>query len=303
VDYLAQVQRGIDYIEDHLDAELPLGDVARRAGISRWHFQRIFKALTNETLKTYIRSRRFACALEKLRETDERILEIALASGFDTQESFTRAFKRAFGVTPATYRRRKPRLPFPRKARFDADYLRHIHANVSLEPEMVERPATTLVGLRTPFYGVDSEKNNLGAKLPSLWAAFLGRMHEVPQRVAGRAYGVVRQCGEDSERLDYLAAAEVHACGDVPAGMVRLELAPTRYAQFTHRGPAAEVDRTVSYVYASWLLRSGLRHTSGPDLEIYDARYHAESAESVIEYAIPVTAGSPGPTSSPRTRR
>ena len=122
MNYLDEVQRGIDYIEANLDAEIELAEVARRAGISQWHFQRIFKALTNETLKTYIRSRRLANALDKLANTRERILEIALASGFETQESFTRAFKLAFGVTPASYRRFGSRFQFLRKVQFDASY-------------------------------------------------------------------------------------------------------------------------------------------------------------------------------------
>jgi AraC family transcriptional regulator len=104
MDYLAQVQRGIDYIEANLAHDIQAADVARHAGISHWHFQRIFKALTNETLKTYIRSRRFSQALEQLAATQERVLDIALAAGFETQESFTRAFKKAFSVTPARLR-------------------------------------------------------------------------------------------------------------------------------------------------------------------------------------------------------
>ena len=47
---ITTIQRGIDYIEDHLDDELTLHDVGRAAGLSAWHFQRSFKALTNETL-------------------------------------------------------------------------------------------------------------------------------------------------------------------------------------------------------------------------------------------------------------
>ena len=71
--YLKQVQRGIDFIEEHLDFDIQSAEVARRAGISHWYFQRIFKALTNETLKTYIRSRRMANALNKLSGSDQRI--------------------------------------------------------------------------------------------------------------------------------------------------------------------------------------------------------------------------------------
>ena len=75
--YLRQIQEGIDFIEAHLESDIALSEVARAAGMSQWHFQRIFKALTNETLKTYIRSRRLASSMERLLSTDLRILDIA----------------------------------------------------------------------------------------------------------------------------------------------------------------------------------------------------------------------------------
>ena len=93
MNYLKQVQKGIDYIKANLDFDLALAQVAQEAGISQWHFQRIFKALTNETLKTYIRSRRLANALDKLHLTQNKIIDIALCAGYESQESFTRAFK------------------------------------------------------------------------------------------------------------------------------------------------------------------------------------------------------------------
>ena len=132
MDYLRQVQKGIDYIEANLDVDIATSDVAQHAGISHWHFQRIFKGLTNETLKTYIRSRRMSGALDALASSQARIIDIALASGFETQESFTRAFKCAFGVTPSAYRKHGTRFQFLRKVRFDAEYLQHIHQSVSL---------------------------------------------------------------------------------------------------------------------------------------------------------------------------
>jgi AraC-like DNA-binding protein len=98
--YLEQIQRGIDFIETHLAFDLDTAEVARHAGISHWHFQRIFKALTHETLKTYIRSRRLAVALEALLVTEQRIIEVAVAAGFQSQESFTRASSRS--IKPST---------------------------------------------------------------------------------------------------------------------------------------------------------------------------------------------------------
>lgn len=288
MDYLRQVQRGIDFIESRLEQDLDLLEVSRVAGISHWHFQRIFKALTGETLKTYVRSRRFANALDLLLTTDTRILDIALRSGFESQESFTRAFKKRFGITPNRYRKLGDRSLFLKKVRFDADYLRHIHENISLTPQVAERPAMTMVGMRTVFYGVDSEKNNLGHKIPPLWDAFLPRLDAIEGRVPGFCYGVVRPAQIDTELLEYYAAVEVTGEPPVAEGMERIELPATTYATFTHRGFAQEIDRTVNYVYSTWLAQSGRRHTYGADLEIYGAQWHADSEESVMHYAVPI---------------
>src|SRR5262249_2902163 len=151
-----------DYIETRLDEDIALSDVARVAGVSQWHFQRIFKALTGETLKAYIRARRLAGSLDRLLKTDLRILDIAMFAGFESQEAFARAFKKAFGLTPQEYRAIGSKSLFLKKVQIDSDYLRHINQNVSTEPEVAERPEMTLVGVRTVFFGVDSEKNNVG---------------------------------------------------------------------------------------------------------------------------------------------
>jgi len=290
MNYLAQVQRGIDYIEAHLDGDLDPADVARHAGLSQWHYQRIFKALTNETLKTYIRSRRFSLSLEKLARTQERVLDIALASGFESQESFTRAFKKAFSVTPAHYRRHAGALAFLHKVRFDEDYLRHIHANVSLEPEFIEHGEMQLVGLSTKFHGMDSEKNNVASKLPALWAAFLPLLADVPNRIVGSCHGVVQQTSAQSDELVYWAAAPVTHVGPLGKGLASLRIPAARYARFTHRGLPAGLDQTVNYIYSSWLLRSGERHAGGCDLEFYGADYAADSHASTMHYAIPLAA-------------
>jgi AraC family transcriptional regulator len=292
VDYLRQIQRGLDYIEAHLAEDIAPGDVARHAGISQWHFQRIFKSLTNETLKMYIRSRRFAAALEMLEQTEVSVIQIAIASGFDTQESFTRAFKKAFGVTPGAYRKSRSVMRFARKARFDADYLRHLHQNVSLQPELYDQRALRLVGMVTRCFGTDSDKSNFAQAQPALWNAFLPRVGELDRIAPKMAYGVVR-VPQQGDELEYLAAFEVSESAPVPSGMVAREVPGARYAKFAHRGPLARLDQTLNYVYSSWLLTSSMRHTGGCDLEIYDERFIPSSESSLIHYAIPVAADEP----------
>jgi len=291
--YLRQIQEGIDFIEVHLESDIELAEVARAAGMSQWHFQRIFKALTNETLKTYIRSRRFANALEQLTNTRLSVLDIALTAGYETQESFTRAFRDCFRITPSQYRKMGNRSLFVRKIRFDGSYLAHINHNISLEPDIQQQRAMQMVGLPTDYYGVDPEKNNLGKKLPPLWTQFIARLGEVSNAVPGVCYGVVAPAGPHTEELRYLACIEVRGLGALPPGMVAMEIPASTYARFTHRGAAQNVDATVNYIYSSWLLSAVQSHTLGPDLDIYGSQYHPTADSSVMHYAIPIAGPAP----------
>jgi len=286
--YLAQIQRGIDYIEANLDFDITPAQVAEQAGISQWHFQRIFSALTNETLKIYIRSRRLAISLDKLLVTDIKIIDIALSAGYESQESFTRAFKKAFNLTPNEYRKLGDKSLFLKKVQFDAEYLKHINVNISLVPDIYIQKEMQLVGLKTCFYSVDSEKNNIGEKLPPLWQAFLQRMGEIENIIPGNCYGVVQQTNAKSEQLQYYAAIEVSEVGILPEKMDCIKIPSATYAKFTHQGNAKKINNTVNYIYSSWLIQSGKRHSYAADLEIYGAEYHPESDQSVMHYAIPV---------------
>ena len=138
------------------------------------------------------------------------------------------------------------------------------------------------------FYGVDSEKNNLADKLPLLWNQFLLRMSEINSRVHGVAYGVIRQVKGQGELLEYYAACEVAQLDSLPEGMEHIEIAEASYAKFSHRGQIANINDTVNYIYSSWLLGAGKRHTYGCDLEIYGDQYQPDSDESLIHYAIPI---------------
>jgi len=288
MNYLRRIQRGVDFVEANLDFEFDLRSVSAAAGVSHWHFQRTFKALTGETLMGYVRSRRMARSLELLLDADRRIVEIAVMAGFDSQEAFTRAFRRMFGLTPGEYRKLGSRNRFVRKVRFDEAYLHHLHENVSLEPSMEVRPEMRMVGLPTRFFGVESERNNLSEKLPPLWAAFLPRLEEIEGRAPGACYGVVRPASDASEGLDYLAAVEVDGSCALPLGMTEWLLPPATYATFEHRGDPRALDQTVSYAYGTWLARSGEEPTYGTDLEIYGASWRANAEDSVMHYAVPI---------------
>lgn len=95
----------INYVEENLNAELNVTSVSEYSGYSSHHFQKMFAAVTGLSLGSYIRKRRLAKAAAKLKNSSDRIIEIAMDSGFESQESFTRAFKTIFGANPNEYRR------------------------------------------------------------------------------------------------------------------------------------------------------------------------------------------------------
>ncbi len=301
MNYLAQVQQGIDYIESNLEHDFALKDVAHAACISQWHFQRIFKALSNETLKSYIRSRRLANALDKLLHSDNKIIDIAISAGFESQESFTRAFKQAFQMTPNEARKIGDKNRFLKKIVFDSDYLKHINQNISLTPEIITQEEKHYIGMKTEYFSEDTEKNNLGEKLPKLWDDFLLRMDEIKNITSDIGYGIIQQqlLNEPVQNADYSEAGleyysvyEVSSVESIPTGMVSISTPKATYAIFRHQGDPIEVNKTINYIYSSWLMQSGkqhnYRHTYAADIEIYGEEFNPESEESVTYYAIPI---------------
>ncbi|MEH4158421.1 helix-turn-helix domain-containing protein [Klebsiella variicola] len=96
------------WIGNNLDKKLKIDDVAIHSGYSKWHLQRIFKQEVGMTLSDYILQRRLNESVFKLLNTDEKIINISLSLGFDTQQQYNRAFKRHFHITPGSLRQKDP---------------------------------------------------------------------------------------------------------------------------------------------------------------------------------------------------
>lgn len=290
--YLENIQKGVDFIEDNIDKPIKLSAISAHANMSHWHFQRIFKALTNETLKAYVRSRRIANSMEDLFNKNISILDVAIASGFESHEAYTRAFQKLFGYSPSEYRTRASQSLIIKKARFDQDYLENLNHNLSLEPRIYTSEPKTLVGTKIEVIGIESDKTNIAEKLPQLWQDFVPRLPEIEHGIDDLCYGIinVEKNAKGEQKLFYTACIEVSALGQLPEGMVSIAIPSQLYAEFTHHGlvETAHFNRTISYIYSSWLLRSNMKHTYGPDLETYGPEFSYESEDSKVYYAIPV---------------
>lgn len=105
MDWIAGLQRAIDFVEEHLTEAIDYEAVAKEACSSSFHFQRVFGVICGFTLGDYIRMRRLSLAAADLAGTGDKVIDIALKYGYDTPESFTRAFTRFHGITPTQARR------------------------------------------------------------------------------------------------------------------------------------------------------------------------------------------------------
>ena len=286
--HLHAIERGISYVEAHLDEDFALTRVSRAAGMSHFHFQRMFKALTGETIARYVRCRRLARAADALLSTDLRVLDIALDSGFDAQASFTRAFKRAFGAPPATFRRQGQAPVFLRRVELDRAYLSHLHTGVSKEPTLVERSGVSAAGMRTRFFGPESDSFNLGNQIVDVWDTFMPHAATVVVPQNPNFFGIIAVADAQTGELEYTACVELSGESPAPTSMVERRLAAGLYAIFEHRGQTRSLIHTVNYIYGNWLLDSGYQHTYGPDVEIYDERFIQDSDDSMFLYAVPV---------------
>ncbi len=104
MDWITGLQKAIDYIEDNLTERLDYDAIAGNAFVSGFHFQRMFSVMCGYTLGEYIRSRRLSLAGSELSSGDNKVIDVALKYGYDSPDSFAKAFARFHGVTPSAAR-------------------------------------------------------------------------------------------------------------------------------------------------------------------------------------------------------
>ena len=104
-DYQQRILRVLTHIQEHLDEVLDLEELARVACFSSFHFHRVFAAMTGETIADHVRRLRLERAAMELRSGAKQVIQLALDAGYEAHAAFTRAFKAAYGVSPAEFRR------------------------------------------------------------------------------------------------------------------------------------------------------------------------------------------------------
>lgn len=294
MDHIDRIQRAIDFIETHLTESISIESIAHEACFSMWHFQKIFSSTVGDSVKEYVRKRRLTSAVNDLSKTNRRIIEIALDYQFDSQESFTRAFKTFTGVTPGELRKNglgptlhlnKPKITF--------EYLDHLYGGMTMSPQFVFLEEKCIIGIDTNFISILSPDKNNDVLIPKLWDVYMERSHEIKNRNGPIDMGVCepvtnRSLKQHPAECYYLAGTEVPSNSDIPEGMTLKKVPAGRYAVFTHKGKLEKLQHTMNYIYGSWLPKSGEQLRDAPDLEIYDHRFKFGAEDSELDIYIPV---------------
>jgi AraC family transcriptional regulator len=233
------------YIQNHLDDELSLEKLASIAHFSEFHFHRIFTANTGESIKSYVRRLRLERATSDLAFTDLPIIQIAERAGYDTQQSFHRAFKEAFHETPKVFREKKLQA------------ISNYAKAKTAQPKSIPVEIKTIQPMPVAFV------RHIGPyqDLPTVWLTLIkeiGMAHFLSEKTL--KIGIPYDSHETTpeEKLRYDACVTIDDLPNFkPKGALGLQtLHGGKYAVITHHGAIDTIDKTYEYLFGVWLPQS-----------------------------------------------
>lgn len=242
MEWMSIIGNSIQYVEDHITENITVEDIAKGVGISSFYFQKGFAMICGYSVSEYIRNRRMALAGNDLLVTDEKIIDIALKYGYDSPDSFTKAFTRFHGVTPTSVRKDEVLLksfaPLKIKISLEGGYL--------MDYKIVKKEAFTVVANAKTF-------PYEGAKeiIPQFWQEhFQGGKGAV---VCGE-YGINIDLEMGQENFEYLIADPYNPQKEVPEGFVTRTIPAFDWAVFPCKGPMPTALQDVNTkIYTEWL--------------------------------------------------
>jgi AraC family transcriptional regulator len=142
MDYSIELQRMLNVIDERITDKLSVNELAQIAGFSPWHFCRIFQAATGYSIMCYVIKRKLEFALVDL-GIGKKVIDAAVVYGFETHAGFTKAFKRYFGYSPATYRLRVGAADLPSSV---LGFQNKLSGGNAMSPQLLEIKPFTIAG-------------------------------------------------------------------------------------------------------------------------------------------------------------
>ena len=273
-DLRADIQNALTYIEENLTEELEIRDIAKKAFLSPFYFQRIFGVMCGISVGEYIRGRRLSLAGEELARSDAKVIDIAAKYGYDSPDSFNRVFQRFHGISPSAAKKAGARLisfaPVKIKQTVEGIHM--------MEYRIVEKPQFTVMGVSRKFHPETSYQ-----QIPEYWT----EMFSHPDFPLMGVYGIcIDDKGADGE-FDYWIADNYIPWQEIPAGCKSLVIPGGTWAVFPCK--LKTLQDTNTQMWQEWLPNCREYKLSGSyNLEVYGPPCKEDQGETYVELWLPV---------------
>ncbi|EHI99469.1 transcriptional regulator, AraC family [Clostridium sp. DL-VIII] len=263
--WIEGIGEAISYIEDNITEEITIKNIAEKAYMSTFYFQKGFAMLCGFTVGEYIRQRRLTLAGSELVSNDEKIIDIALKYGYASPDSFTKAFTRFHGVTPTAVRKDgamiKSFAPLKIKFLLEGGYI--------MDYKIVEKDSFTVMGVSKVF-----KYDKATTEIPPFWTEYYAMGKE---KIVCGMYGISIDESMGSDEFEYLIADNYDPSMEIPNDFVTKIIPKFTWAVFACKGamPKSLQDMNKK-IFSEWL----------PNCKDYEiaAGYNIETYTNAADY-------------------
>ena len=266
MDSLSSMNNAMVYIEEHLTDDINYSEVSKIAYCSEYHFKRMFSFLSGISLSEYIRRRRLTLAALDLKDRDLRIIDVAVKYGYNSADSFSRAFHSIHGILPSEARSENAQLKaYPRMT-----FQLSIQGGYKMNYRIVEKEAFKLVGFkkRVPvvFKDVNPEIAKMTERLTLEVIKQLKAISNVePTGIISASTNFSEGRMEERGELDHYIG--VATSSDETAEFDVLKIEASTWAVFESIGPFPKTLQNVwGRIYSEWFPSSGYEAVEGPEI-------------------------------------
>ncbi|MFD9104668.1 GyrI-like domain-containing protein [Streptomyces virginiae] len=263
---LERLNQALDHLEAGLDREIDMAEVARIAGVSEYHFRRLFSALAGMPLPVYVRRRRMTLAGAEVLAGELTLLDVAVRYGYGSGEAFARAFRSVHGIGPGEARRTGAVLTAQPRMSFRVV----VEGSTSMRYRIVEKESFRVVGRKATVPLVHEGLNEAAsAHVENLDARAIVRMKAL---TGGEPEGILSavvhltDSREEGAEVDYWVGV-VARPGAAAEGLDALDVPAGTWAVFDNRGPyPSALQELWRDVFTQWFPSNPYASRPGPEL-------------------------------------
>jgi len=282
----SKIKEALEYIDSHLDEPISFKTIATKYNFSPYYFHRIFSVIVGKTIAVHIRDRRLQAACVEISTTDKSILNIGLDCGYDSAQSFSRAFKQIYGLSPIEYRKQGLEPFVVSIDEMIMKFTNRLRGGIYLNPKIIKRDALIIAGTMGDVSYI---------KTPEIWQNFelLSKKTPLTNKICENGYEVRTNVITNGEEIEIVYTGNAVSNENVDPAYALFKLPASKYIAFDVIIKAPDNEGGEREAMYDWLkthneykerLFDGVRYL----IATYDERYTGEIDGSIIEYWIPV---------------